>query len=283
MRDFRGGSISEFFNSIRKYRSLPDGLANGSSRPVAVVPGQPPVRAETTKKRPLAVQAKPAPDRPLRRQARKESARLDANFAWSVANVRIGKSLAVVDPPEPAQREYLGDLFEDVRRLGSEPLGHDGRGRGRIDPRSTYVVRIFPNSDACRRHAAAGALVLHDTEIAMDLAVLPANRGAQKHDGQELSADPATRKQPWSALQRFAQSRLRPINHLQAKKSQNRGRIGEVRLAPPRRGAKFEKLSHRFLIAVGLGFLRRELATRPWSGPLLVVFQPIVCRPQSLE
>jgi hypothetical protein len=32
-----------------------------------------------------------------------------------------------------------------------------------------------------------------------------------------------------------------------------------------------------------LGFLKRELATRPWSGPLLVVFQPIVCRPQSLE
>jgi hypothetical protein len=37
--------------------------------------------------------------------------------------------LSVVDPPEPAQREALGDLLEDARRLGGEPLGHGGRGR----------------------------------------------------------------------------------------------------------------------------------------------------------
>jgi hypothetical protein len=145
----------------------------------------------------LPPQAQRQPARaPLARPLQPKLGELDADNA-----VVRQKLFAAILGKQRQRRRALFAFFEDFDRPAPRPF--------------LAVVDLAQIEDVTLHHAAAGALVLHKAEIAMDLAVLLANRGAQKHDGRQLSSDLARRKQPWSALQRFAQSRLRPINHLQ--------------------------------------------------------------------
>src|SRR5688500_4938378 len=83
------------------------------------------------------------------------------------------------------------------------------------------VVDLAQIQNMTLHHApAADPAGLHNAEGPVLLAVLPANLGAQKHDGCRLCPQPAPRKSPWSALQPVPQPPALLLQRLARRKSQ---------------------------------------------------------------